>query len=63
MPAGNTIIIFASLAVVLIGAVVVFFWWRSKYGVWAKQREDRAASERKDAVVLRADLSSGEKPR
>jgi hypothetical protein len=63
MPQGNTTIIFASVSVVLVGAVIVFFWWRAKYGVWAKQRQEKAQDDRKNAVVLKADLSSSDRPR
>lgn len=42
MPAGNFIIIAISLLVVLSGGLWVFFWWRGRYGVWAREREARS---------------------
>lgn len=34
-------IILGTIVVVAVAGVLVFFWWRSQYGVWAEDRERR----------------------
>lgn len=52
MPAGNVIIIALSLLAVISGGLWVFFWWRGKYGVWAREREARAREQGQQNVTI-----------
>ena len=59
MPAGNFIIIAVSLLVVLSGGLWVFFWWRGRYGIWAREREARNRETNNENVTVIGSDSSG----
>lgn len=45
-----TVFMVAFVAVVLVLGLVIFFYWRSQYGVWAQQRKKRSAEGRDGTV-------------
>ena len=42
-------------AAVLVLGTVIFFYWRSQYGVWAQSRKKAAAVKREQAQVIKYD--------
>jgi len=43
------------VAAVLVIGLVIFFYWRSQYGVWAQQRKKQGAGESTKTQTIKYD--------
>ena len=50
----DTVIILAGVACVAALGISVFFWWRARYGVWARTKRANPQASARNAVVIKS---------